>query len=180
MNQTEAFNRIKEILAATEPPVEAPITLEDYSEGETREGDIRWVQTSDGPRLVLVKTIADGYASIILLHPYTEMACSLDVVVDRSVSRTPYKVVIQFDLISTVNVDVLGKRVGHIAKPDRDRISGVVFDGITEPDMWIGLKLARIVDPRWDFKAAEGKTLRGFANQAWKDMEPTSDATAFV
>lgn len=129
--------------------------------GPLARGDLRWATGKDGPRIVLVTRVYGDYAEVALCHPYVEYACEFDAVVSREVSGSRWGLVVQGDLRGVVWNHQLATLAGRIDEADFAEINRVTAEGDLSPDdIRCGLRLAGIVDPRWQFKTEEGTVFR--------------------
>lgn len=152
--------------AAKEAPSELIV-----SSAHVRRGDLRFVRAlSPGqvePRLALVLSVdsGGGFAEVLLAHPYPEMACEIDAVVPREVSGAPYRLVVQTDLRGVIWTYQFGSAVGSLDADALHEVGRVTSEGdvVGGAGIHCGLRLAGVVDPRWEFKSDEGSALRALA-----------------
>lgn len=141
------------------------------SSAHVRRGDLRFVRgLSPGqvePRLALVLSVDGGgrFAEVLLAHPYPEMACEVDAVVSREVSGAPYRLVVQTDLRGVIWTYQFGPAAGRLEAAALHEVGRVTSEGdvVGGAGIHCGLRLAGVVDPRWEFKSDEGDTLRALA-----------------
>lgn len=157
-----------------------------------RRGDLRFVRGPQPgqvePRLVLVMSVDSdvGFAEVLLAHPYPDMACEVDAVIDRAVSGASYRVVVQSDLQGAVSTGQFGNVVGRLDAEALEEVGRVTTQVDVEGARGIhcGLRLAGVVDPRWEFKSDEGDALRAFTSDRPEaptdedDLDPDIDAVA--
>ena len=133
-------------------------------------GDVRRLQNLSNPRLVLVLAVDTGTqtAQYTLLHSYTEFATEADVIVTPALSALPYDLVVQTDLrgvISTKEINdliaILPERIVRacFAVPAAFESDETAFSGPAQPG---------ILDALWDFKIAEGNTIRDLSSAAFE------------
>ena len=127
-------------------------------------GDLRLIAPSDAagePRLGLVLNVDVPlrFSEIALVHPYPELATSVDGVVPGVL---PYDVVIQTDLRGVVWTSQVSRLVGKLSPETINEISDLVDTGRPASAFGIrrGIPLAGLHDRRWSFKADEGEALR--------------------
>jgi hypothetical protein len=102
------------------------------------------------------------FVEIALVHPYPELATSMDGIVPGALAGTPYDVVVQTDLRGVVWTAVqVSRLVGELSSETIEAISDLIEAGRTESTTGIrtGVRLAGSKDRRWGFKAAEGRAL---------------------
>lgn len=141
------------------------------AEGPVSRGDLRFARPTEGPgpgaRLVLVTAVhaAGGYVEVALVHPYPEMACGLDAVVDGDGAGVPYRVVVETDLLGVLWAHQLGAAVGRLRPAVMHELRRVIAERDAEdrPGVRCGLRLGGPVDPRWRFKYDEGEDLTALA-----------------
>ena len=139
-------------------------------------GDVRRLQNLSNPRLVLVLAVDTGTqtAQYTLLHSYTEFATEADVIVTPALSALPYDLVVQTDLrgvISTKEINdliaVLPERIVRacFAVPAAFESDETAFSGPAQPGL---------LDALWDFKIAEGNTIRDLSSAAFEMLTKES------
>jgi hypothetical protein len=102
------------------------------------------------------------FIEIALVHPYLELATSMDGVVPGVLAGTPYDIVVQTDLRGVVWTPVqVSQLVGKLSAESLEVISDLVETGQpgSTTGIRIGFPLAGANDRRWSFKAAEGEAL---------------------
>jgi hypothetical protein len=102
------------------------------------------------------------FIEIALVHPYTELATSMDGVVPGALAGTPFDVVVQTDLRGVVWTPVqVSRLVGELSSATLEAVSTLVEIGQPGPmaGVRIGVPLAGPTDRRWSFKEAEGRAL---------------------
>ncbi len=133
-----------------------------------RRGDLRLItapcDASGQARLGLVLNVDTTleFIEIALVHPYSELATSMDSVVPGELAGTTFDVVVQTDLRGVVWTLVQASRaVGQLSMEILEVISNLVeMDRPTSTTgIRIGTPLAGPHDRRWSFKATEGKAL---------------------
>lgn len=133
-----------------------------------RRGDLRLIvppyDTTGESRLGLVLNVDATlqFVEIALVHPYPELATSMDGVVPGALACTPYAIVVQTDLRGVVWTPVqVSRLVGKLSDESLEAISGLVETGDPESPsgIRIGTRLGGNHDRRWTFKGAEGKAL---------------------
>ncbi len=133
-------------------------------------GDVRRLQNLSNPRLVLVLAVDTGTqtAQFTLLHSFTEYATKGDVVVTPALSALPYDLVVQTDLRGVVStkeisdlIAVLPERIVRacFAVPAAFASDETAFSGPAQPG---------ILDALWDFKVAEGNTIRDLSSASFE------------
>lgn len=146
-----------------------------FSGGDTRvrRGDLRIVRGVPGvdvePRLVLVLKVDQNreFAEVLLTHTSSDLAHSIDLVLPRGSTPTAYELVIETDLRGVVWTLQLGPLVGRVD----NEVFTVLNDGTSENGqigssqvpMW-GTALLGPTDPRWAFKAEEGRVFRAITS----------------
>ena len=133
-------------------------------------GQIRIVRdtTSDpgSEQMVLVVRVDSkhGFAEVMLVHPYTELATGTDLVVSVEHSTLPYGIVVETDTRAVVWTDQLGTKVGVFDFQALEALGDVaVGQAVYRMGISSGTSLSGPLDPRWDFKAAEGTVIRHLA-----------------
>lgn len=133
-----------------------------------RRGDVRLIappyDAAGESRLGLVLNVDATlqFVEVALIHPYPELATSMDGVVSGALARTPYDVVVQTDLRGVVWTPVqVSRLLGKLSSETLEAISDLVETGrpVSTAGVGIGIPLAGPHDRRWSFKAAEGKAL---------------------
>ena len=133
-----------------------------------RRGDLRLIappfNATGEARLGIVLNLDTRlqFIEVALVHPYPELATSMDGVVPGALAGTPFDIVIQTDLRGVVWTPVqVSRLVGEVPLETLDAISHLVETGQSEPrgSVRIGIPLAGPHDRRWSFKAAEGRAL---------------------
>ena len=114
-------------------------------------------------RLVLVLRV-DGrrdFAEIMFAHPYVELATGTDLVVPAEHSRLAYQVVVETDVRGVVWLTQVGPLVGVLDQTALEAVGAVALgEDPASRSLVAGPPLRGRFDQRWDFKAAEGSTLR--------------------
>ena len=117
-------------------------------------------------RAVLVLRVDSqrDFAEVMLVHPYVELATSLDLIVSPERSAMPYWTIIETDTRAVVWTYQLGTLIGEL-DPDTLKALGDVSVGqaVYETSLSSGTPLRGPLDPRWDFKAREGDSVRSLA-----------------
>ena len=133
-----------------------------------RRGDLRLIApTHDATgeaRLGLVLNVDTRlqFTEVALVHPYPELATSMDGVVPGALAGTPFDVVVQTDLRGVVWTPVqVSRLVGQVSAETVQAISDLVETGLPESTsgVRIGTPLGGPHDRRWSFKATEGQAL---------------------
>lgn len=131
-------------------------------------GDVRLIAPPyDGPgdsQLGLVLNVDNKlqFIEIALVHPYPELATSMDAVVPATLAGTPFDVVVETDLRGVVWTPVqVSRLVGRLSSETLEAISDLIETGEPESPtgIRIGTRLTGTHDRRWAFKAAEGAAL---------------------
>ena len=100
----------------------------------------------------------------MLVHPYEELATASDAIVTALASSAPYQMIIQTDVRGMVWLTQIGQRVGHLSDDGMDLVAKIaVGEHVSTPNIFPGLHLAGILDPRWDFKLEEVEVIRNLA-----------------
>lgn len=102
------------------------------------------------------------FTEIALVHPYIDLATSMDGIVPGDRTGTSYAIVVQTDLRGVVWTSVqVSDLVGQLPDQDMEGISDLVESGQPGPPngIRIGASLGGPQDRRWSFKASEGKAL---------------------
>ena len=140
-------------------------------------GEIRVLSKSGIDRLVLIRPACnmDGFSShtsaslqygtagvagnkrqlctFTLLHSYVEYATVYDLIVEPIVSGLSYTIVVQEDLLATVYTERLGVLRGRLP---------ALLEG--ELGIYSGTHTPHPLDAIWQFKVAEGATIRGLCD----------------
>ena len=118
---------------------------------------------SDRMVLVLRVDSRQGFAEVMVVHPYTELATDSDLVVSPRRSTMPYQVVVETDTRAVVWLDQLDRLIG--VRPGTLEAVGDVAVGVSpvRAGLSTGMSLRGRFDPRWDFKAEEGAAVRSLA-----------------
>ena len=133
-----------------------------------RRGDLRLIappyDATGEARLGLVLNVDTTlqFIEVALVHPYPDLATSMDGVVPGALADTPFDVVVQTDLRGVVWTLVqVSRLVGQISAETLEAISDLVETGQPESigGVRIGTPLAGPQDRRWSFKASEGQAL---------------------
>ena len=96
--------------------------------GDVSRGQVRLTnhpQPDDPFRRLTMVCVVDhdgGFAEVMLVHPYTELATSVDLVVSTDHSTVPYQIVAETDLRSVVWLSQLGSLIGVV---DETAVEGV-------------------------------------------------------
>ena len=138
--------------------------------GAVSAGEIRVLSKSGIDRLVLIRTacntegftrhtpaslqygtagVAGKTCTFTLLHSYVEYATVYDLIVEPIVSGLSYTIVVQEDLLATVYTERLGVL--------RGRLPALLEDGL---GIYSGTHDPHPLDAIWQFKVAEGATIR--------------------
>lgn len=133
-----------------------------------RRGDLRLIappyDATGEARLGLVLNVDTTlqFIEVALVHPYPDLATSMDGVVPGALAGTPFDVVVQTDLRGVVWTPVqVSRLVGQVSAETVQAISDLVETGLPESigGVRIGTPLAGPQDRRWSFKASEGQAL---------------------
>lgn len=133
-------------------------------------GDVRRFQNLSNPRIVLVLAVDTGTqtAQFTLLHSYTEFATEADVIVTPALSALPYDLVVQTDLRGVVST----KEISDLIAVLPERIVRACFAGpaafASDETAFSGPAQPGILDALWDFKIAEGNTIRDLSSAAFE------------
>ena len=104
------------------------------------------------------------FAEIMLVHPHIELAANSDLVVSPEHSTLPYWIVAQADTRGVVWKHQLGPLVGKLEDLALEALGDVaVGQPFEQEGLTTGPPLRGRLDPRWDFKAREGDTVRTLA-----------------
>ena len=153
---------IREALSGWDPagPIGNPLPV---SRGQIR-------RLTEGPqaderveRLALVVRVDKRreFAEIMFVHPYAELATGTDIVVPAEHSRVAYQVVVETDVRGVVWLTQVGPLVGVLDRTALEAVRTVALgEDPASHSLVAGLPLRGRFDQRWDFKAAEGSTLR--------------------
>ena len=122
-------------------------------------------------RMVLVLRVDSApqrkFAEIMLVHPYSKLATSSDLIVSPERSAMPYRIVVETDTRGVVWEDKLDQYGALIGELDRETLEALGDVALSRPfdraGLATGLSLRGRLDPRWDFKAQEGVTVRSLA-----------------
>lgn len=115
-------------------------------------GDVRRLECGDADaRLVLVKDVLPTHVVVVLVHAYTEMITSADLVLEREGS---YPLVVQNDLVSCALLEHVGLLIERLPAGWED-------------EAWSGADLIGPLDCRWAFKQSEGDALRALTMTTW-------------
>ena len=128
-------------------------------------GDVRHLLIESVERLVLVlKVNSDTHtAQVTLIHSYPEFATEYDVIAKPDITGLSYTAVIQTDIRGVIYEAELGELVTTVPK----KLVNACFLGLKhfseDKFSFIGPALLGPLEARWDFKAAEGTTMRQLA-----------------
>ena len=129
-------------------------------------GDIRRLGgVTAETRLVLVLNVdADGErVQFTLTHPYVDFATDRDIVVPKSLTHLAFDLVVETDLRSVAWSAELGRAVAKVPLDIIDLCYSSHLDFPANLPVWIGMPLIGPLDARWDFKVAEGETIRSLS-----------------
>ena len=114
-------------------------------------------------RMVLVIRVDSQreFAEVMLVHPYTELATSSDLIVSPERSAMPYRVVVETDTRAVVWLYQLAALIGEIPPEALEAVADVAV-GVSPvaAAFSTGMPLRGRFDPRWEFKALEGAAIR--------------------
>ncbi|MCY3850996.1 MAG: hypothetical protein OXF75_09380 [Acidimicrobiaceae bacterium] len=117
-------------------------------------------------RLVLVLRVDElcGFAEIMFVHPYTELATGSDLIVSPEYSGIAYQVVVETDVRGVVWLTQLGTLIGVLDPTALVAVGAVALgEDPDTPNLISGPPLRGRFDARWNFKASEGSALRTLA-----------------
>ena len=117
-------------------------------------------------RMVLVLRVDSQreFAEVMLVHPYVELATSLDLIVSPERSTMPYTAVAETDTRAVLWTYQLDALIGELDSEALEALGGVsVGRAVYRTNLSSGTPLRGPLDPRWDFKAREGHLIRSMA-----------------
>lgn len=119
-------------------------------------------------RMVLVLRLdqhqQSRFAEVMLVHPHVELAANSDLIVSSEHSTLPYRIVAQASSVGVVWTHQLGALVGKLDEEALEALGDVAVGQRFEREgLTTGPPLRGRFDPRWDFKAREGDTIRALA-----------------
>ncbi len=118
-----------------------------------------------GPMVLVLRVDTKReFAEVMLVHPYVELATSVDLVVSPQRSTMPYRTVVQTDtraVIWTIQLETLIGRLDPEALGALGDVS--VGQAVYRTSLSSGNPLRGRLDARWDFKAQEGHVIRSMA-----------------
>ena len=123
-------------------------------------GEIRAVQNYGIIRLCLILAVRSTSVEIALTHSYSDLATSLDAVVEPALTEASF-IVIQSDLLGIVSsARVVGSVVIRLDETIITTASDIIAGHISyHPYIWTGRPLLGEQDRRWLFKQREGRDL---------------------
>ena len=145
-------------------------------------GDVRRLQNHSAGRLVLVLSVdtVTQTSQITLLHSYTEFATEADVIVTPALSGLPYDVIVETDLRGVVHTREIRDLIATLP----DRIVHACFAVPTafaaDDTAFRGPARAGQLDALWDFKIAEGNTIRDLSSAAFEMLTEEAASWQFI
>ena len=138
-----------------------PRSLEFPSDLAVESGQFRIIEAEGLKRQVLVVRVdsEEGFCEVMLAHPYVEQATGVDVVITREETGVPYTMVVQTDCHGMVWTVELGKIIGVVGEDAMAALGAVASGEFPEGRYLPGVKLAGLVDARWEFKVSEGQVM---------------------
>lgn len=120
-------------------PIDFPVQERDFVLARPMEGM--------GQRIVYVKGVHERHLSVMLCHPYEELATNQDYQVSVEKSGLPYDLYVQTECRGVVWPSQVVKIVARME------------DGVKPLGGIGGRPLTGLLDGRWNFKVAEGKAI---------------------
>ena len=125
------------------------------------------IPDSDTPeRMVLVLRVDTKreFSEVMLVHPYLELATSLDLVVTPEFSTIPYSIVVETDTRAVVWTYQLEHLIGQLDSDALGTVGEVAYgQPLSRKGLCSATPLRGPLEPRWDFKIREGDVIRSMA-----------------